>query len=807
MIDAAKSKDNGFMAGVTNLAVTVGGGITKAIVFALRPINQIIDTASEFLSDPIGAVKKLLNKAGEKANNYASSSSSSSTSTKSGAGSGVHVSQKDPTFAGSRFGKKTIGEIGCGPAVAATVLRTYGKNGDLGTTANYAKAGGYVAGDSGMGTRSDYFRDILGQNGINSSYSDNKSAIRKAIGSGSPTILLGQDKSNTSKSNSPFGPNPHYVVAQGMDRNGNVVVDDPELGGTALYRNNILKNAKLGIMTGGDSDLVSNSSSKTIDGNTPQAKVYQFYTQAGISPAATAGIMGNIQNESGFKSDVIQGNGKGPAAGLFQWENYNNKSKRWAEMNKYAQSKGKPWTDLQSQMEYGLMEMNTENWMWKTPAVKSLTHVSSFEEFKKMTNPADAAIAFSNHFERPGKPHNERRVADANKFYEQFTGAKITNPTTFNADGSTSTGFGTQEAGSASSGGGGLSSAIDNILNAGFTAAFGKMGKLGELFKKFWSASDSSSSSGSSSDSSNSSSGIGTSSVPAGTFEGKTEQEKKIMSVAKDVSGYGMSYKMVRPVNIKPGGFGDCSSTVAHILQNSIGVNPGGNTAAQLGTGKMVLEKNPGVQGVDESKLRPGDLLLYQRLGNYTKGRKKRVGHVEMYIGGGKRLGHGGGIGPKITDLQGGDSANLIQVNRYTSDVGAGSGLVLHDFTKLNENTKPDRKSIVSRDVTRSANRTAVNNIANRIHAAGGESGIGSGATTEVLAKSMEYLKIIAQNTANNIALKQIVEIITQMANIIGNSNSGTTTQATVSQATQRENVDHEMQDVMAKLKQLSTAV
>ena len=97
--------------------------------------------------------------------------------------------------------------------------------------------------------------------------------------------------------------------------------------------------------------------------------------------------------------------------------------------------------------------------------------------------------------------------------------------------------------------------------------------------------------------------------------------------------------------------------------------------------------------------------------------------------------------------------------------------------------------------------------ISNRIHAVGGESGIGSGATTEVLAKSMEYLKIIAQNTANNIALKQIVEIITQMANIIGNSDSGTTTQATVSQATQRENVDHEMQDVMAKLKQLSTAV
>ena len=805
LIDGAKSKDTGFMAGINNLAVTIGGGITKAIVFALRPINQIIDTASEFLSDPVGAVKKLLNKAGEKANEFANSSSSSST--QSGAGSGVHVSQKDPTFAGSRFGKKTIGEIGCGPAVAATVLRTYGKNGDLGATANYAKVGGYVAGDSGMGTRSDYFRDILGQNGINSSYSDNKSDIRKAIGSGNPTILLGQDKSNTSKSNSPFGPNPHYVVAQGMDNHGNVVVDDPELGGTALYRNNILKNAKLGIMTGGDSDLVSNGASKTVDGNTPQAKVYQFYTQNGFTPAATAGIMGNIQNESGFKSDIIQGNGKGPAAGLFQWENYNKKSKRWAAMNNYAQSKGKPWTDLQSQMEWALQEMQTENWMWKIPTWKNLPHVSSLEEFKKMDNPANAAVAFSNHFERPGKPHNEKRAADANNFYEQFTGAKITNPTTFSDSSSSSSSgsTGSTDSGSSGSSSSGLSGALDSILNAGFNAAFGAMGKLGEVFKKFWNTSSSSSSSGSSD--SSSSSGIGTSSVPAGTFEGKTEQEKKIMEVAKEVSGYGMSYKMTRPVNIAPGGYGDCSSTVGHILQKSIGVNPGGNTAAQLDTGKMVLEKSPGVAGVDESKLRPGDLLLYQRIANYTAGRKKRVGHVEMYIGGGKRLGHGGGIGPKITDLQGGDSANLIQVNRYTSDVGAGSGLVLHDFTKLNESTKPDRKAIVSRDVTRSANRTAVNNITNRIHAVGGDSGLGNNAvTTEVLTKSMEYLKIIAQNTANNVALKQIVEIITQMANIISNSNSGTS-QATVSQATQRENVDHEMQDVLAKLQQLATAV
>ena len=43
--------------------------------------------------------------------------------------------------------------------------------------------------------------------------------MSNAIGSGNPTILLGQDKNNTSKANSPFGPNPHYVVARGKDSN------------------------------------------------------------------------------------------------------------------------------------------------------------------------------------------------------------------------------------------------------------------------------------------------------------------------------------------------------------------------------------------------------------------------------------------------------------------------------------------------------------------------------------------------------------------------------------------------------------
>lgn len=169
-------------------------------------------------------------------------------------GGSSHVSQYDPRFKNRVFGKSNIADNGCGPAVAATVLRSYGKNGKFEDAINFAEKNGYVAGASGVtGTRASYFQDILGSNGISTAYTNNSNTIRKAIGSGSPTILLGQDRNNTSKSNSPFGPNPHYVVARGTDSRGNVFIDDPELNRTALYSKDILNSAKLGVMTGGAS--------------------------------------------------------------------------------------------------------------------------------------------------------------------------------------------------------------------------------------------------------------------------------------------------------------------------------------------------------------------------------------------------------------------------------------------------------------------------------------------------------------------------------------------------------------------------
>ena len=199
-------------------------------------------------------------------------------------GSGVHTTQKG-NF--RRFGKSTIDETGCGPAVASTVLKAYGKNVDIDDAANYAENRGYVAGASGAnGTRASYFEDIFERNGIDSAYVENKKQIQDAIDNGSPTVLLGQDNNNTSKSNSPFGPNPHYVVARGSDKNGNIIVDDPELKGTALYKRNILNKTKLGVTTGGDSGVSSDTATTSTVSSGVSGLVGSFFSNI-ISSAAS----------------------------------------------------------------------------------------------------------------------------------------------------------------------------------------------------------------------------------------------------------------------------------------------------------------------------------------------------------------------------------------------------------------------------------------------------------------------------------------------------------------------------------------
>ena len=166
------------------------------------------------------------------------------------------------------------------------------------------------------------------------------------------------------------------------------------------------------------------------------AEVWNWFTSHGYSAAATAGILGNMQQESGVDPEVIQGGGRGPAAGIVQWENYNTKSARWKAMADHAKSKGRNWTDLESQLEY----VDKENADPRAVYWSKASTYKSYEAFKNATDVNAATLDFEKAFERAGKPAMANRYSAAKKYYEQFqgtTGTAISGSDSASTDGTT----------------------------------------------------------------------------------------------------------------------------------------------------------------------------------------------------------------------------------------------------------------------------------------------------------------------------------------------------------------------------------
>ena len=140
-------------------------------------------------------------------------------------------------------------------------------------------------------------------------------------------------------------------------------------------------------------------------------------------------------------------------------------------------------------------------------------------------------------------------------------------------------------------------------------------------------------------------------------------------------------------------GSADCSSTVNWAYKQVTGTDIGNSTLAilrnnnletiDMASGVDVTNGTKSSSGPNIDKLMPGDLLLYSRPdSNYSSGREYRVGHVEMYVGNGQRIGHGGGMGPKVSEATK-DAKRYIMARRLKGITsGAGSGLSKYsDYT------------------------------------------------------------------------------------------------------------------------------
>lgn len=139
--------------------------------------------------------------------------------------------------------------------------------------------------------------------------------------------------------------------------------------------------------------------------------VWGFLLGKGLSPEQTAGLMGNIQQESGFRPDAVEG-GNGIGFGIVQWS-----FERRTTLENAAKQQGVPASSLAFQLEYLFQESN---------ARKSKTYpgVSEWEGMKRQPDVRAATLYWEDNFERSadGPDKLEGRVKFAQAIFDEFNG-------------------------------------------------------------------------------------------------------------------------------------------------------------------------------------------------------------------------------------------------------------------------------------------------------------------------------------------------------------------------------------------------
>lgn len=94
------------------------------------------------------------------------------------------------------------------------------------------------------------------------------------------------------------------------------------------------------------------------------------FVKLGYSPAQAAGIVGNLVQESGVRSDGAVGD-SGTAFGMAQW-----RGERFTRLKRFAASRGKDWKDFTTQLDYIDMELKNH----ETDAYRRLMSAQSVDE-------------------------------------------------------------------------------------------------------------------------------------------------------------------------------------------------------------------------------------------------------------------------------------------------------------------------------------------------------------------------------------------------------------------------------------------
>ena len=121
------------------------------------------------------------------------------------------------------------------------------------------------------------------------------------------------------------------------------------------------------------------------DNRTTEEVVWDYLKAAGYSDIQVAGIIGNLCQESGLNPARVESNGEG--IGLVQWS-----FGRKQNLINYASSKGVDWSDLETQLEFLVSELDSKQF-----------YQPYKDTFMNPYSVSEATEAFCFGFERPNK--------------------------------------------------------------------------------------------------------------------------------------------------------------------------------------------------------------------------------------------------------------------------------------------------------------------------------------------------------------------------------------------------------------------
>lgn len=128
-------------------------------------------------------------------------------------------------------------------------------------------------------------------------------------------------------------------------------------------------------------------------------QVYDRLIQHGFSPAAAAGIVGNIKAESNFDTTAKGKADKTQSLGIAQW-NFGRKQ----GLFDFAKKQGRKISDLDTQVDYIVHELKQPEFAKAAAALKTAR------------TPAEAAVSFMNHYEKPAEWAKRQSVQQRMRF-------------------------------------------------------------------------------------------------------------------------------------------------------------------------------------------------------------------------------------------------------------------------------------------------------------------------------------------------------------------------------------------------------